>query len=301
MAGRGKAAYGCAQASGEGGSLVQAAGADAARGPSPAAALDLLRSDLLSSLAAIRRRYSAYLASEICLDISEHDDMFVAGKLDHYLSVGRSAIDMLARAMVLAQKERFAAVLDLPCGGGRVTRHLKAFLPEARLFVGDLNKAKEAFVIEKFGAVSINPRADFSEPSREKFDLIFVGSLVTHLGLGQYTRAVRWFIEALAPNGLLVLTTHGRRTFHLFRATFHSPEWQAGLRSYQETGFGYQPYEPGMPMDGPSSYGTSLSLPSWVARLVESEPGARLLSIAEGAWANNQDIVILQKKPIAAG
>ena len=265
------------------------------------AALALLQSDFLSTLTSVERRYVAYLKTEICTDISEHDDMFVPGKWDHYLSVGRSAIDIIAKAMVSVQRDRFSAILDLPCGGGRVTRHLAAFLPDAQLFVGDLNKQKEAFVIEKFGATAIDPQADFSVAPSCQFDLIFVGSLVTHLGQNQYSRAIRWSVDALRPDGLLVFTTHGRRTFNLFKATFHSAEWQDGLRSYRETGFSYQPYDKAMPMDGPASYGTSLSNPSWVARLVENDPGMRILSLAEGAWGNNQDVVVVQKRPIAAG
>ena len=269
--------------------------------PSPQATLALLNSRFLSAIQAIRQRYINYLSGEICDEISEHDDMFVSGSRDHYMAVGRSAIDLIAAAMLAAQKSRVAAVLDLPCGGGRLTRHLKAFLPEAQLYVGDLNKPKEAFVVATFGATPINPQADFSVPASNRFDLIFVGSLVTHVGPNQYERAIRWFIDALAPDGLLTFTTHGRRTMHLFGPTFHSGEWQQGCRSYADTGFGYLPYDPAMPPDGPESHGTGLSAPSWVARLVESEPGARFVSRGEGAWASNQDVVVLQKRPIAAG
>ena len=269
--------------------------------PAAGAVLDLMRSGFLSNLLSLRRRYSTYLASDIDKEVSQHDDMLAGGKLDHYLSVGQSAIDVVAGAMVAAQKDRFSSMLDLPCGGGRVTRHLKAFLPEAKLFVGDLNKDKEAFVLAKFGATTIDPKADFSAPSPEHFDLIFVGSLVTHVGLNQYKAAVRWFVDALAPDGLLIFTTHGRRTFHLFNGVFHSEEWREGCRGYVENGFGYHPYEPSMPPDGPTSYGTSLSAPSWIARLIEGDPSVRILSLAEGSWANNQDVVVLQKRPIAAG
>src|SRR5258708_15366287 len=118
-----------------------------------------MRSGFLSNLLSLRRRYAAYLATEVEKEVSEHDDMLAGGNLDHYLSVGQSAVDVIGRAMVAAQKDSFASVLDLPCGGGRVTRHLKAFLPEAKLFVGDLNKQKEAFVVSKFGAATIDPRA----------------------------------------------------------------------------------------------------------------------------------------------
>ncbi|MGH7054698.1 MAG: methyltransferase domain-containing protein [Stellaceae bacterium] len=278
--------------------------------PIPAAALALLNPDLPSTLSSLQQRYSAYLATEICSEISEHDDMFAEpyvppgsltkprSKMEHYMFAGRSAIELIALAMACTLKERFSSVLDLPCGGGRVTRHLKAFLPDARLFVGDLDKRKERFVTATFGATSVDPGADFGIPEADRFDLIFVGSLLTHFGANQYQRALRWFIDALAPRGLLIFTTHGRRTFHKRSADFQSAEWREGVRGYVETGFGYRPSGPTMPMDGPSSYGTSLSAPHWVARLVESDPEVRLVHLAEGAWADNQDAVVLQKRPL---
>jgi hypothetical protein len=73
--------------------------------PAPGAVLDLMRSGFLSNLLSLRRRYSAYLATEVEKEVSEHDDMLAGGKLDHYLSVGQSAIDVVARAMVAAQKD----------------------------------------------------------------------------------------------------------------------------------------------------------------------------------------------------
>lgn len=278
--------------------------------PTPLATLSLINCTFFSALTALQRRYSAYLAAAICAEISDHDDMFAdpyippgsrsrpLSKMEHYMFVGRSAIDLIARAMVCTHKDQLSSILDLPCGGGRVTRHLKAFLPDARLFVCDLDKQKEAFTIRNFGASAIDPGADFSIPPTSSFDLVFVGSLFTHFGPDQYKRAIRWFIDAMAPDGLLVFTTHGRRTFHRFSVDFQSEEWRDGVRNYLQTGFGYRPYRPAMPSDGPSSYGTSLSAPHWVARLVESDPGVRIVHLAEAAWANNQDVVVLQKKPL---
>ncbi len=47
------------------------------------------------------------------------------GNLDHYLQVGRGAIDLIVAAMVTAKRTDFGKILDLPCGAGRVTRHLR--------------------------------------------------------------------------------------------------------------------------------------------------------------------------------
>ena len=69
----------------------------------------------------------------------------------------------------------FPAILDLPCGGGRVTRHLKAFFPESEIHVGDIDADKLAAVTAQFSVTPFPFPHDFrGEPGR-RFDLIFVG------------------------------------------------------------------------------------------------------------------------------
>ena len=162
----------------------------------------------------IADRYASYLKAPISDLISDHDDMLVRGEpggMEHYTHVGRSAVEVIVNAMVAAAKPNVASVLDLPCGGGRVTRHLSALFPDAEIYASDLNPHKEEFVVRSLGAKSIPPNPDFARDPDRTFDLIFVGSLVTHFDAEKFKRSVNWFIRALAPDGLLVLTTHGRR------------------------------------------------------------------------------------------
>ena len=61
-------------------------------------------------LAEIERRYARYQAAEISIAISRHDDMYIRGlegNLDHYLQVGRGAIDLIVAAMVAAKRTGF--------------------------------------------------------------------------------------------------------------------------------------------------------------------------------------------------
>ena len=245
-------------------------------------------------------RYTAYSARVICPDISEHDGMLARGEPganEHYFAVGRSAIEVIVAAMIAAEKAEIATVLDLPCGGGRVTRHLKAFFTEAQLFVGDLDRACESFVVEKFDArVAVAP-VDFVGVSASKFDLIFVGSLVTHFNAIMFERALRWFVSALAPDGLLVLTTHGRQHAHIQRTVLHhvsGTKWDRVEAEMIKTGFGYCDYD-----DKNPGYGLSLSSPSWILRLAEQDPTTRIILFQEAGWSKHQDVLVLQKKSIA--
>jgi SAM-dependent methyltransferase len=243
-------------------------------------------------------RLRNYAAATISSNVAEHDAMLVRDHpngMTHYLSVGRSAVEVIARALIATGKTEITSVLDLPCGAGRVTRHLSAFLPEAALFCGDLDKQGEAFVVETFGARPIVVTTDFGEAPPRQFDLIFVGSLVTHFDALLFARAVRWFIAALAPGGLLILTTHGRQHDHIERTLHHyidPAKWDSVSRSYAESGFGFVAY------DGQKSYGVSLSAPSWLMRLVETDASVRIVGFEEAAWDAHQDVLVLQKRPV---
>jgi SAM-dependent methyltransferase len=176
----------------------------------------------------VAERLETYLASEINCDILESDEMFtrgVPGAMEHYFHVGRSAINVIAQAMIVTGRTSFETVLDLPCGGGRVTRHLTEFFPDATLYVADLDKQKEAFVERVFGVTALSVTSDFSVDPEHRFDLIFIGSLLTHLNAAAFERAVEWLIKAVADDGLLVLTTHGRRHDFAERMMHRAPHW----------------------------------------------------------------------------
>ena len=250
-------------------------------------------------ISAIATRYERYLRTPIIDAISSHDDMFARTEADamrHYMRVGRSAIQVIASALIAARKTDVATVLDLPCGGGRVTRHLRAFFPEAAIFVSDLNKKKERFVVDKLGATSIKPDPNFADGPARTFDLIFAGSLVTHLDEARFLGAVDWFIRALAPGGLLILTTHGRWHEHLqvnVRQYIDARIWSGASADFAKAGFGYVPY-PGQ------DYGLSINKPSWLMRLIEEKPSVRIMSFHEAAWADHQDVMVLQNEWLVA-
>lgn len=256
-----------------------------------------MRSPTHEVMRIVAQRFRSYLAADISREFSEHDDMVSPGEprsLQHYFAVGRSAIDIIAQAMIAGRRSEFATVLDLPCGGGRVTRHLARFLPATPLFVGDLNRRNERFVARTFGATPVEVAPDFSGEPPRTFDLIFVASLVTHFDAPLFDAAVAWFSRALADDGILVLTTHGRRTYHLqyHRQHLMGPDaWAPMGDVYTSTGFGYLETE----RTAAGSYGFSICRPSWLMRLVETEPAIRIIGFHEGAWDDHQDALVLQK------
>lgn len=256
-------------------------------------------SNFLQALTSMSARYQAYSAIPISTEISEHDNMLprgAEGAMAHYMSVGQSAIDVIARALVAVGRREVQSILDLPCGAGRVTRHLRAFFPEADLYAGDQDQARESFVVERFGAKRAQAPVDFVAAPDRSFDLIFVGSLLTHFDKDLFVQAVSWFTAATAPEGLLVMTTHGRRYDALKRksnSVEESGKWAAVAADVARCGFGFHAYDKRR-----THYGLSWSKPSWLMRLTEDLPALRIVSFQEAAWDDHQDVLVLQKRSI---
>ena len=248
---------------------------------------------VLNAVSEILLRYDS---ADISHELAASDVMY-AGSMAHYQGVGRSAIEVIAHAMLATGKTDFASVLDLPCGGGRVTRHLVKLFPDAELFVSDLDKILEAFTISHFGGIPIEAGRDFDVPPPRAFDLIFVGSLVTHLDAPMFERALNWFKNALSPEGILIVTTAGRRAEFLQRTvirTLDPARWSMAASKFAASGFGYVETE----RHSGRTYGASLSMPSWVMRHIEIDAGIRIAGFQEASWDNHQDVVIVQKRDI---
>lgn len=240
----------------------------------------------------IGRRYARYQATEIPIAISRHDDMYVRGvegNLDHYLKIGRAAIDLIVAAMVVSGRTRFDRILDLPCGAGRVTRHLAAMFPDAAIFVSELDKRREDFVVETLNVRRAAANSEFDIEPTEFYDLVFVGSLITHLDAERSKRAIAWFCRALAPGGLAILTTHGHRHDERQRVNHYidDEKWESARSDYHSSGFGFAPYPTPL-------YGISVCSGAWLVSVAEALPDVRVLSFQEAAWDDHQDVIVLQ-------
>lgn len=255
--------------------------------------------DQLALLQGLTDRWQCYQATEIDRVIAPVDDMRHAASVEEerkYFQVGRSAIELISEAMVLARRLQFTRILDFPCGGGRVTRHLVKFFPEAQVSASDIEREKQAFVVSRYGAKPVDCPPNFTTPLPEKYDLIFVGSLFTHLDAPLFERALDFFLDGLAPQGILVMTLHGRYTATAVSAGRTHPR-DIVLRTvdmFRRARFSYVEQERtryGV------SYGASFSAPSWVTALIEARTHATLLAYKERAWDNHQDALMVQKLP----
>lgn len=199
----------------------------------------------------------------------------------------------------MAAREEPKRILDLPCGHGRVLRMLKAAFPKAELTACDLERDGVDFCACTFGATPVYSTPDFSDIQLPgTFDLIWVGSLFTHLQLEGWAALMRLLMPALEREGLLVFTTHGRISTKRMRTGFHywldPKDIPQMLDEYEREGFAYRDFPR---VEG---YGISLSSPAWVMKEILRHGSLTVLSYTEAGWAAHQDVVVCQYSSDAA-
>jgi SAM-dependent methyltransferase len=146
----------------------------------------------------------------VCLEI-DRNDMMYEGQAAAYFSSGYSALFCMRQALEAAGRTSVQSILDFGCGHGRVLRSLHAQFPDATLTAVDVDRRGVDFCAKKLGAKPIYSNYDFSNiVFREKFDLIWVGSLFTHLSAKRWPKVLELLRVVLTEDGLLVFSTHGR-------------------------------------------------------------------------------------------
>jgi SAM-dependent methyltransferase len=229
-------------------------------------------------------------------EIAPGDGMKGDVPAEAYYGVGLSGLSCVRLALTGAGVDGPRNILDLPSGYGRVLRMLKAAFPDAELTACDIDRAAVDFCAETFGAF---PAYSSEDPTELRlagdYDLIWCGSLLTHLGSQGWRRFLPWFERHLAENGILVFTTCGRSIadeLRTGRREFPVRNLEALVAAYDADGFGYEPYP-----DHEWDYGISLSSPAWVCSELERHPSLKLISYTEQGWDGFQDAVSCVRRP----
>lgn len=227
---------------------------------------------------------------DVVSDIAPDDQMFFSGPTS-YFRIGAAALRVIQLALLAGGKTGVENILDLPCGHGRVLRYLKAAFPDAALTACDIDRDGVDYCARVLGATPIYSTEEPSEielPGR--YDLIWVGSLVTHLPAARWHELLALFERSLAPGGVLVLTTAGRTVAERIRGGLDrpglTPEAVVGLlEDYDRDGFGYRDYplSPG--------YGISLASMTWVLNCLGQHPLFASRWLFETSWGL-QDVIV---------
>lgn len=84
--------------------------------------------------------YETYIARGFSRTLDPQDkenQIEQEGQLQLYFNVGADALRATIAALISNSRDVPLAILDFPCGSGRVTRHLRAYFPDSRLVASD--------------------------------------------------------------------------------------------------------------------------------------------------------------------
>lgn len=229
--------------------------------------------------------------------LAPDDGMVSAGLEDQYFDLGRRALELIHFSSVLCDKPHYPDILDLPCGHGRVLRWLRAHYGYANITACDLDRSGVDFCARQFSAQPVYSQPDLRTlPFQAQFDLIWVGSLVTHLNQERWLRTLDCLIRWTRECGVIVFSTQGRTVPSLLargrRNIAENIDKPALLEEFARNGFAYQRYFESTPE---ADYGLALSSPEWLMRVLQRYPDVIVRAYLEEAWGM-QDVVILYKK-----
>jgi SAM-dependent methyltransferase len=233
-----------------------------------------------------------YDPSIVNRQLSPNDTM----KGENYFSVGTSAVEVIISACIVSQLTNVSKVLDLPCGHGRVLRHLVTLFPDAQIDACDLDQDGLKFCASTF---NIRPILSCEELTEVRFDstydIIWIGSLFTHTSYDVTKRWLTFLSGLLTPQGIIIATIHGRWASQLHRLVpyIDDKSWKVIIKDYEKKGYGYHDYKVGQSHDFISgSYGISVAKPHTIIKILEDIPGTRIYLYQEKAWGKNHDVIV---------
>jgi len=246
--------------------------------------IELLRSKELSG------KEKAMLR-QISLRVHKNDLRFNYFDASHYLAVGLSAIRCIENALKNASPEKEPrTILDFPCGYGRVLRFLKAKFPKGDITACDIKPLALDVVKRTFNVATIASSSSLDEvPFSHKFDLIWCGSLITHLAEQDTVKLLKIFYKHLSPGGVCVFTTHGQLSVEKIESKkfcygLSESAQQELLNGFRDKKYGYAE-KPNM-----HRYGESIVSHNRMLAIAQSIGNWREIYYREHEWDNHQDV-----------
>ncbi len=261
--------------------------------------------DLFQGAADYGALYRAYRESEVKRKIHDKDLMIGHSNprtWEYYFEVGEDALRIICGQLMQNRRPAPQSILDLPCGHGRVMRHLRVFFPEAEIVACDLYHEMVDFCVKEFGVTGAYSNENFDEfELGRSFDLIWCGSLLTHLPAPLFKSCLRFMVRHLSDQGMAIATLHGRRSLVIQKIDnkyLPDPQFAPAEADMRATGFGYVDYNNPTLFHAQEQYGITLTKPSWVIGELERNPDIRILSFAEMEWVDHQDVVAFERPGI---
>ena len=228
--------------------------------------------------------------------VHKNESGYVTDGGEHYLKVGLSAMKCIQQVIASSGLTSPSSILDFPCGYGRVMRFLKAAFPHAQIEGADLDKKANRFCSRIFKAKTMTSRPDFDELELNcRHDLIWCGSLITHLDKGGIASLLHFFFRHLNPGGTCVFTSHGIRVENLLtRGEINyslTPDLvEKLLQGYRESGAAFSDYN-----KSKEGYGISLTSDAAIRKLAAEAGDWSCVGFEPAGWDNHQDVYAFRR------
>ncbi len=228
--------------------------------------------------------------------VSPRDEMVFPGAEEQYFTIGRRALELITLAGRLCNRPNFHRILDLPCGHGRVMRWLRAAYPHAEITGCDLNTDGVEFCHRQFGAHPLVSKPDLRDVGPDgSFDLVWCGSLLTHLPVDQAVDTLHCLLDWACDDGVVIFSTQGRfLSTQLARGEgdyADNVDVVSLLQDYRAKGAAFQPYYE----DPVGRYGLTLTSPEFLQRTLQQRDDVIVRAFMEQAWGV-QDVTIAYRK-----
>jgi SAM-dependent methyltransferase len=135
----------------------------------------------------------------------------------------------------------------------------------------DVREGDMDFLRSTFGVKAWTVGFDFAHLTiAERYDLIWVGSIITHFPEAGTRRLISKLVSSLNPGGLLAVSFHGRYVIHRRESGapearyIHDKGWKKIKSGYRAGGYGYADFP------NRSGYGMSVTSAPWMTKFVES-------------------------------
>lgn len=228
-----------------------------------------------------------------------------------YKRIGSGAVDLCIDGLMQANRsvESVRSILDFGCGYGRVTRAMVQRFRSGIIDVFDVDSQAPIFCAHEFGVrpLVFKKEWDWNSVNFRSYDLIWVGSVFTHLSEEFARETISVLYRILKKDGILVFTTHGEGTFQRNRDGFYgeyykalADEIEAGYRTkgiyftaYQKTDFEILPFEFMKAQD----FGMTWVRPDFIQAMIEqiSNGHLRLVEYRPLGWEQHQDTYFFQR------
>jgi len=234
--------------------------------------------------------------SNVNCRISKFDTMFEGDATSYFLK-GLSGLNVVEAALRHRPQLQVKAILDLPCGCGRVGRFLAARFPKAKMTACDLQREGVDFCARELGMKPVYSQPDFDQINfGQKFDLIWCGSLVTHLD-GKAIQSLLVCLERnLEQNGVAIFTAHGDYVAGRLDAGHDygigSEAAAKATEMYRKNGIAFMPY---LGNEKAEQYGFSLTSPAWIREQCGQIKGWKELHHKPQGWDNHQDVYAYER------